>query len=146
MEFKVIDSKQKSYKPIPYNGRPGFFEIPGFSKYAANAEGYILNKKLGNYTKGGVGGVYRRIKAYPDGESMAKLCYAHDLVCRAFYGPPPPRSVVLHKDNVKTNTAATNLSWGSQSQNIKDMWADGLRKSKRAMEELIESIPIYFKW
>ena len=133
----------KPYYPIPYLKQPGFFEIPGYSRYAANAEGDVLNKRLGNATKGGVGGQYRRISAYPDGASQPRLCYAHDLVCRAFCGSPPPNHVVLHKDNNKLNTAASNLSWGTQSQNITDMWADGLRGSK---EDYVTSEPLSANW
>jgi hypothetical protein len=125
-----LESHVTNYRPISYTDRIGFFEIPGFSKYAANAEGEILNKRLGNSTIGGVAGSYRRVSAYPDHSTQARLCYAHDLVCRAFYGPPPPNSVVMHRDNNKLNTAASNLSWGTQSQNITDMWRDGLRDKK----------------
>jgi cytidylate kinase len=133
----------RPYTPIPYLKYPGFFEIPGYSGYAANPEGEILNKRLGNHTKGGVGGSYRRISAYADGAKSPRLCYAHDLVCRAFYGPPQPGYVVLHRDNNKLNTAASNLSWGTQSQNITDMWADGLRDKKRVG---VESFPLSSNW
>jgi len=132
-----MESVHSKYMPIPYADKIGFFEIPGFSKYAANAEGLVLNKKLGNATLGGVAGSYRRISAYPDNSSQAKLCYAHDLICRAFYGPPMPNHVVLHRDNNKLNTTASNLSWGTQSQNITDMWKDGLRDKRATTEDYL---------
>lgn len=121
-----------SYKPRPYTKRSGWFEIPGFSQYAANRKGEVLNKKLGNSTQGGISGRYRKMSVYADGETKAKLRYTHNLICRAFHGPPKKGQYVLHKDNDRLNLKPSNLSWGTQSQNIKDMWDDGLREGKES--------------
>lgn len=121
-----------SFSPLPYKDHPGWYEIPGYSGYAANRKGEILNKKTGNSTSGGVAGRYRRISAYPDDAESPRLCYTHDLVCRAFRGPPEEGQVVLHKDNDRLNVTASNLRWGTQSENIQDMWNDGLRAGNEA--------------
>lgn len=124
-----------TFKPKPVKKKPGWFEVPGFSRYAANRKGEVLNKKTNNATKGGLSGRYLRISAFPDGSDEPKLCYTHDLVCRAFHGPPEEGQVVLHKDNDRLNTKPSNLKWGTQSSNIKDMWKDGLRKGNEMYQE-----------
>ena len=115
------------YTPVPSEDFKGFFEIPGYSRYCASEEGFILTKKTRNKTRGALSGPYLRIDVYPDGENRSTLKYTHNLVCRAFYGPPEPGWVVLHLDNDKTNPHANNLRWGTQSENIQQVYQDGLR-------------------
>lgn len=118
------------YTPKPAKGLVGWYEIPGFSKYAANRKGHVLNKRLGNSTQGGVSGRYRKVSVYEDGASKPKLRYTHNLICRAFHGVPKKGQVVIHKDNDRLNLKPSNLKWGTQSENIQGMWDDGLRVGK----------------
>lgn len=111
----------------------GWYEIPGYSKYLANRKGEIFTKKTENFTKGGDAGEYLKVSVYPNGSDKAELCYVHDLVCRAFNGAPSKGQVVLHKDNNKKNCKASNLRWGSQSENIKQVYKDGLKPSKESL-------------
>lgn len=123
-----MESIGGTYQPVEYQGHPGWFEIPGFSGYAANRLGEILTKRTRYKTKGTMSGRYLRVAVYRDGEPKHMLYYTHILVCLAFYGPPPIQSaVVLHKDNDRKNVSPNNLRWGTQSENIKQVWADGLR-------------------
>jgi hypothetical protein len=123
------------YYPIPWKDDPEWVEIPGYSQYVAHSDGFIQHKRLGHRTQGGVAGRYRRVSVYPDGSSTAKLAYTHHLICRAFYGPPQPGQVVLHLDNDRLNVSASNLRWGSQQENIQQMWDDGLRSSQEHYQE-----------
>ncbi len=41
----------------------------------------------------------------------------HRLVAQAFVPNPEGYPIVLHKDNIKTNTHYTNLKWGTYSEN-----------------------------
>lgn len=136
-----------SYKPRPYVKKGGWYEIPGFSQYAANRKGFVWNKRMGRSTQGGVSGRYRKVSVYADGEEKPKLRYTHNLICRAFHGAPKEGQVVIHKDNDRLNLKPTNLSWGTQSENIQDMWDDGLRKSKDKNVVLvdIEDMGVGFK-
>ena len=127
------------YQPKPCKEHSGWFEIPGYSKYAANRKGEVLNKKLGNSTQGGVSGRYRKIDVYPDNSDDSKLRYTHDLICRAFHGPPKKGQIVLHKDNDRLNILPGNLRWGTQKENIQGVWDDGLRVSN-------ETIPPSANW
>lgn len=125
------------WKPIPAS-EEGWFEIPGYSKHLANRAGEIMTLKTGNSTRGGFAGRYRKVSVYKDGVKEAILTYTHILICTAFYGPPEDDQVVLHKDNDRGNTAAKNLEWGTQSENITDAWKEGLISR--------ESFPPSAKW
>lgn len=52
----------------------------------------------------------------------------HELVCTAFHGPKPEGNEVLHRDNNKTNAVASNVHWGTRSQN-------GVQKMRDALAE-----------
>jgi hypothetical protein len=116
------------YHPVSSKQFKGWFEIPGFSGYCAKPTGEVLTKKTGRISKGSMSGRYLRVAAYRDGAKKHTLEYLHIIICLAFKGPPPfDGAVVLHLDNDRTNVSADNLKWGSQSENIQQVWDDGLR-------------------
>ena len=139
MYLQHSDLSMSDFKPKESKDHSGWYEIPGYSKHLANRKGEIFTKKTENFTKGGRAGRYLKVSVYADGQDNATLCYVHDLVCRAFHGSPKKDQVVLHKDNDRNNNKASNLSWGSQSENIKQVYDDGLRPSK-------ESYPASYRW
>lgn len=48
-----------------------------------------------------------------------KTYKVHRLVCEAFNGPEPfPRAVVMHLDEDYRNNRASNVSWGTQRENL----------------------------
>lgn len=49
-----------------------------------------------------------------------RSCYVHRLVAAAFHGAGKPGDEVCHRDGQKLNNAATNLYWGSRTQNMAD--------------------------
>ena len=116
-----------SHTPTPCPDHNGWYEIPGYQGYAANRQGEILTKKTGNHTKGGNAGRYLKVAVYKDGDKTHSLQHVHDLVCRAFHGLPENGQVVLHADDDRWNNTPGNLCWGTQSQNIKDTYARGVR-------------------
>lgn len=119
-----MPKESKSYK--------GWYEIPGYSRYLANEKGFILTKKTTNYTRGGNAGSYLKVKVYPDNATTPRLEHVHILICTAFHGRPNGNyKYVLHADNNKKNNKPSNLSWGSQSENIKQIYVDGIRDSKK---------------
>ena len=96
--------------------------IPGFKRYMASNEGEILTLKTGNYTKGVSAGHYLKVSILKDNESVSKMQYVHILICKTFHGLGKPGQVVMHKDDDKFNCREDNLRWGSQSENIQDVW------------------------
>lgn len=137
---------KKTYIPIESKEFKGWFEIPGFSRYCANKEGHVLNKKTKNFSIGGRSDRYLRVSAYKDGQSHAGLYYIHDLVCRAFHGLPEGKNiVVMHKDNNRSNNRPSNLQWGTQSENILQVYRDGLKFSHK-YSIAHESYPSWMGW
>lgn len=104
----------------------GFHPVPGYSSVLVSRKGEVYFKDTGHRTFGGVAGRYRRVSVKEDG--VRKLCYVHDLVCRAFHGLPKQGQVVLHGNDDRLDCRASNLCWGTQSKNIKDTYSRGLRK------------------
>jgi len=61
--------------------------------------------------------------------SLAKV---HRLVALAFLGEPPDgRPFALHRDGDPSHNAASNLYWGSQSDNERDKLRHGTHQEKR---------------
>jgi hypothetical protein len=46
--------------------------------------------------------------------------YHHRLVCEAFHGPCPDGQETRHRDGDRLNNSATNLEWGTRSENMRD--------------------------
>lgn len=64
-------------------------------------------------------GAYVGLQLKADDGALRKE-YLHRLICEAFHGPCPDGHVCRHLDGDKTNNSASNLAWGTQSQNNKD--------------------------
>ena len=54
----------------------------------------------------------------------------HQLVLRAFIGPPPDKHEVCHNNGNPADNRLENLRWGTRRENIKDKTAHGLSKLK----------------
>lgn len=119
--FATIDLNVNRPYPLFANDRIWKY-IPGFKRYMASNLGEILTLKTANYTKGVSAGHYLKVSILKDGEAVSKMQYVHILICTAFHGLPKPGEVVMHLDDNKFNCKENNLKWGSQSQNIQDVW------------------------
>lgn len=53
-------------------------------------------------------------------KGMVRQVNIHRLVCETFHGDPLPGMEVLHTDGDKKNNHASNLRWGTRSQNRLD--------------------------
>jgi hypothetical protein len=49
----------------------------------------------------------------------------HTLMLSAFVGPRPPGALALHTDDNQNNNTLPNLRWGTYSENLLDMVANG---------------------
>lgn len=59
----------------------------------------------------------------------------HRLVCEAFHGPPPHHSpVVRHLDGNPKNNTASNLAWGTHTENLLDSVAHGTHRGASKTE------------
>jgi hypothetical protein len=67
----------------------------------------------------------------------------HQLVLRAFVGPPPDKHEGCHNNGNPADNRLENLRWGTRRENIKDKTSHGLSKLKpedvRAIKEALQS-------
>lgn len=120
-----------AYAPVE-SSQPGFYVIPGFTRYGASHGGRIINIRTGHLKK------FYPIKGYAsttvmcDVEGAMKWVFIHRLVAMAFHGPmPEDRTLVNHKDNTRTNNHPDNLEWTDHSGNILHAYQTGQRTDNR---------------
>ncbi|AGM13178.1 HNH endonuclease [Mycobacterium phage JPickles] len=65
------------------------------------------------------------ISGYPAVTVNGRKRYVHVLVAEAFLEPHEIGTEVRHRDGDKTNCAATNLAWGTHSENELDKLVHG---------------------
>jgi hypothetical protein len=102
------------WRPIP--------SVPGCEASSAGQLRYVT----GELIKGSISGNgYRYVRVYYTGGrrrvGARKECTIHSLVCEAFHGPKPsPKHEVRHLDGDPLNNTASNLRWGTASENRHD--------------------------
>lgn len=55
-----------------------------------------------------------------DQAGVIRQCRVHDLILRAFIGPPPPGFECRHLDGNRANNRLDNIVWGTRQQNAED--------------------------
>lgn len=65
----------------------------------------------------------RKRAALSNGKSELRRYFVHRLVLAAFVGPAPEGMVCCHKDDDPSNNHLDNLRWGTQSENINEMFS-----------------------
>lgn len=120
-----------AYSPVE-SEHPGFFIIPGYTKYGASADGRIINLRTGHEK------AFYQLRGYPattvmcDEKNVMVHMFQHRLIALAFHGPmPEDKPLVNHKDGVKTNHHPSNLEWISHSGNSHHAYRIGLRSDNR---------------
>lgn len=102
--------------------------IPSLPEYLASSEGRVMRVPyLGTMPHGGsrnYGGTPQfGVWNKQDGRFIftfrGRTYKVHRLICEAFHGPAPKdRPVCMHLDENSANNRATNLSWGTQKENL----------------------------
>lgn len=79
---------------------------------------------------------YKYINIRMDKNKM-KTKRVHRLIAEAFIpnDDPKHKTIVMHKDNDKTNNNISNLKWGTISENTKQAFDDGLLKNASGFED-----------
>jgi hypothetical protein len=100
-------------------------------RYEVSSQGRVRSIDCSFVTKAGVKRFHRGrilVQAFDDhGRPVVYLSVnkdkrterVHKLVANAFLGPQPSGTVVCHKNDVNTDNRKDNLSYGTQSDNIK---------------------------
>lgn len=70
-------------------------------------------------------------KVAPSLNGDARTVSVHHLVLQAFIGPEPEGYVAMHRDGDPANNTASNLSWGTYSDNTFDAVEHGTHRQTR---------------
>lgn len=120
-------------------------KLPGFARYSVSSDGRVRRDVR----------IYRQAPAElkqtekPEGYRVVSLVaddgrycrrYVHALVADAFIGPRQPGQVVRHRDGVRSNCSASNLSYGTHTDNAADAIGHGtqVRGSRQHLAVLHE--------
>lgn len=143
LTYRFIDG------PIEVEGRPGFYYVPQYTRYAINGDGDFMNIEKGTLLtwtatkpdpeKGNPGG-YRYLRAVIR-SCENKILFRHRAMCLTFkpYTEDPATMVVNHVDGVPGNDALSNLEWSTYSKNNQHAYDLGLRvkaSSRIAVKDL----------
>lgn len=127
MRWKYIEGYGEKYRiyengtVVSYSPR---YLFDGDKKRIADYEPHILNPWR-DY-KG-----YLRVGLY-DEKGKVKSKSVHRIVAEAFLPNPEGKECVCHRDNNKENNAVENLYWGTNLENQRQAWADGLKESVKS--------------
>lgn len=88
---------------------------------------------------------YKYINIRMDKNKM-KTKRVHRLIAEAFIpnDDPKHKTIVMHKDNDKTNNNISNLKWGTISENTKQAFDDGLLKMQVDLKIPNQNLVFYF--
>lgn len=96
-------------------------KIDRFPDYDFHEDGFVISKvsKVPRILKPIKMGAYVGLQL-KRADGLSEKAYLHRLICEAFNGPCPPEMECRHLDGDKTNNAASNLKWGTRTENEND--------------------------
>jgi|GEM_PF-2047763 len=121
------------WKPVV--GREGDYEVSDLGR-VRSLDGYILRRCGKGANPDGLMKQFRKGRIlrpgrHPFGYLMVNLerrmVPIQWMVAEAFIGPRPVGMMVLHNDGVPHNNAATNLRYGTDSENVADAFLHGTK-------------------
>ena len=106
-------------------------KIVGYERYYVNENGEVFSVKKNKTIKicqwlGTTG--YYKVCLHKNNKRYEH--YVHRLVAEAFVPNPSNLPQVMHKNDVKTDCRAENLTWGTNQQNTTDGYKHGCYKFK----------------
>lgn len=112
--------------------------IPGYPGYVASGSGTILSSRHGTALRVHLHKGYGHVRIYAQGRK--RLLPVHQLVLHAFKGPRPSSAhVARHLNGRATDNRASNLVWGTASDNACDSMRHGTAVCLRRGDESIRS-------
>lgn len=116
--------------------------IPNYPGYHITKDGRAFCRKLRGSTKGTMGDWYemryrinhgyKHISVWKD--AKRKVFKVHRLVAMVYLLNPDNKSLVCHKNNIKTDNRVENLYWGTYYDNNVQAIQDGLGNRRKGKE------------
>lgn len=104
--------------------------VAGHPEYLVSTEGRVHSFRQ-DKSRGRLLNPATNADGYPVVVLAGKTRYVHDLVMTAFVGPKPAGLQVRHLHGLKGGNALWNLSFGTQSQNMRDAVRHGTHPQSR---------------
>lgn len=96
----------------------GYFRIPGYTNYAINEMGVVINVNIGAPLKDKIDpNGYITNSIYDPDKKAFISARKHICLARTFIPNPKFKEMVNHIDGIKSNNALTNLEWVTPKEN-----------------------------
>lgn len=130
-----------NWAPVP--GYEGYYEVSPCAM-VRSVDRVIKSGLLKRFVPGSdrspvkMAGGYLCVRLHKDG--IKKHCFLHRIVAEAHIPNPHNHPIVLHLDNDKSNCHASNLQWGTQSENVQHAWDSGTRTKYEKKKSIAKKI------
>lgn len=118
-------------------------EIPGYARYMACANGYVVSKKTGYIHRGNKKKTGYYEVCLRDDEGKKRSVLIHRIIAEAFCAKTGEGLEVNHINGEKNDNRADNLEWVSHNENLKHAYESGAREddvsAKRVVAENMET-------
>lgn len=108
------------------------------ARYLVTSDGRVFSTKSGKQLRPGrSSNGYLTVAFWQAGQKRSQSFCVQYLVAAAFLGVQPNEAQVLHNDGSRENNDASNLRYGTQSDNLHDITRHGRRKFSPAQVQSI---------
>lgn len=139
------DARNVTYRfkggPLECPFYPGYYYIPGYSKYVINRDGDFLTVKTGKFrkwtdtvpAKESIRGGYKATTLTSDG-GYSRSLGRHRAIALTFldYDFHPDSRIINHKNGIGGDDRIDNLEWTTYSENVKHAYELGLYSNRTA--------------
>lgn len=112
-------------------------KIPGFPKYLACSEGYVINIKNGFILRGNKKRTGYREICIKDKDGRPHSLLIHRIIAKCFCDYHGDNEEVNHIDGDKDNNRAANLEWVDHNENLRHAYETGLREQDVSAKSVI---------
>jgi hypothetical protein len=130
----VSESTSDTEQWLPVVGYEGYYEVSDHGRVRSVDRWIITKIGIHRFCRGRIlrpakntGGYLSIVLCINNTQNTKAI---HDLVLRAFVGPPPKSNMeCLHGPLGKQHNYANQLKWGTHQENIADMLRDGVNRN-----------------